>query len=194
MKMREKNSFFPFMVHLSWCLFLFFIGYICLVAPSGGFQAALIALLCMIVSLNLVTNIVGFFVVGRHYDRSFLTSILDGGACDHSYTEFARGLFTFKSWRNMKQYRFYRSVIYLRCLAWPKLSKDKAPYNYLFDGYDFRANATPMGLGLGYVAKALFYLLVIHAICVACYLVTHLSNIKFTGSTAAFFSSILLHL
>lgn len=143
--------------------------------PKKDFMTVYIAIGIFSAMLISILFIIGCFLVGKHFDKCFKSKLLsDDDYDDLMWEQHFSMLSLSTNWHKLKQYRFHRALLYMRCLMYPSLTtKKNTPYAYFFKGYNFRKHANLSSLVIGYTLKATVIFFAIYAAGYAYIFFTH---------------------
>ena len=165
MTLKDKNNFIPLTIASLYIILLAIICYATLTYPQKTFLMIYFMIVSLVSILVLILLIIGNFCVAKHFDKTFKEKLLCNDDYDELMWQQHLSIISFSTnWHKLKRYRFYRAVLYIRCLAFPNITKNKTPYNYIFKGYDFRTHANVSSLIIGYTFKAITIFYFIYAI------------------------------
>ena len=172
MTLKDKNNFIPLTLATFNTLLIGIVCYAAICSPIDDYKKAyFLFLLCCVILLSLLF-IVSCFTVGKQFDKVFKDTLLNNDDCDDMmWTEHLSLNCRITRWHRLKRYRFYRSLLYIRCLVYPNITKNRAPYTYMFEGYNFPKHANTTSLVITYIIRAILMVVVFYtAVVVMCIL------------------------
>lgn len=95
----------------------------------------------LLAALNLLAFVLVRIIICGYYDKIFKAKILTNEALDMVALRSLLASKTIYRVRLAMRYKMFRTIIYSRCLLFPRYSS-KLPYKLWFDGFNFRKNSS----------------------------------------------------